>query len=232
MTVAALVLAAGRGERLGQGLPKAFVPLLGKPLLLRSLETLAAAPEIEQVLPVLNATDMRRYASLDLVPIPKLLAPVAGGAERQDSVREGLAALPGSVDFVVIHDAARCLVRVEDVRRVIAGAEAGGAAVLARRVGDTIKRVRDGRVIDTPDRSECWAAQTPQVFRLELLREALAKADAEGVQGTDDAQLVERLGAPVHVVEGSASNFKITWPADLAAAEAILQARESEGTGV
>ncbi len=232
MTVAALVLAAGRGERLGQGLTQAFVPLLGKPLLLRSLITLAAAPEIEQVLPVLNATDMRRYASLDLVPIPKLSAPVAGGAERQDSVREGLAALPGSVDFVVIHDAARCLVRVEDVRRVIERAEADGAALLARRVGDTIKRVRDGRVIDTPDRSECWAAQTPQVFRLELLREALAKADAEGVKGTDDAQLVERLGAPVHVVEGAASNFKITWPADLAAAEAILQARESEGTGV
>jgi 2-C-methyl-D-erythritol 4-phosphate cytidylyltransferase len=108
---------------------------------------------------------------------------------------------------------------------VLAVARRHGAAILARPVGDTLKRVDGGRIVETPDRAECWAAQTPQVFRTEILREALTKAAAEGFQGTDDAQLVERLGVTVRVVEGDPDNLKITRHEDLALAEACLERR-------
>jgi 2-C-methyl-D-erythritol 4-phosphate cytidylyltransferase len=146
-------------------------------------------------------------------------------------MRAGLAALPPDAEWVAVHDAARALVRPEDVSRVVAAAKAHGAALLAVPATDTVKRVVDGTVKDTPARSECWIAQTPQVFRTELLREALARADAAGFVGTDDAQLVERLGAPVRVVEGHGSNRKITTPGDLAWAELELSAREDAAGG-
>ncbi len=222
MKTAVLVLAAGRGERLGHALPKAFAALRGKTLLQRSLETAAAVPEVDLVQPVLAAVDLPRWFALELAAIAKLCEPVPGGAERQDSVAAGLAALPQDVELVAVHDAARCLVTVEEIRRVLAAASEHGAALLAVPLRDTVKRVRDGEVLETPPRSECWAAQTPQAFRVELLREALAKARADAVLGTDDAQLVERLGVPVKVVEGSPRNLKITLPEDLEVAEAWL----------
>jgi 2-C-methyl-D-erythritol 4-phosphate cytidylyltransferase len=144
-------------------------------------------------------------------------------------VRAGLEALPDDTRLVAVHDAARALVRPDAVGRVVRAAERWGAAILAAPVRDTIKRVRDGRVVETPARAECWAAQTPQVFRVELLREALAKASAEGFLGTDDAQLVERLGVTVHVVEGDPDNLKLTHPEDLGVAESWLRRREVEG---
>jgi len=235
MSVAALVLAAGRGERLGHALPKAFAPLGGRSLLARSLAALASSPEIDLVLPVVPAAELERARALcaELPTRAKCLSPVAGGRERQDSMRAGLAALPPGVTHVAVHDAARALVRPHDVTRVVEAARRHGAALLAVRVTDTVKRVRGGVVVETPDRSECWAAQTPQVFRAELLREALAKADTAGFVGTDDAQLVERLGVAVHVVEGDPENRKVTAPADLAWAEARLAARAAaDGEGV
>jgi 2-C-methyl-D-erythritol 4-phosphate cytidylyltransferase len=231
MSTAALVLAAGRGERLGAGLPKALVPLGGVPLVVRAIQAIAAAPEIERVVPVAPPAELARFDAL-LAPLRATLplAPaVAGGVERQDSVRAGLAALEDGFGWVAVHDAARALVRPADVSRVVAAARRHGAALLALPVRDTIKRVRAGLVVETPPRAECWAAQTPQVFRLELLREALAKADADGFLATDDAQLVERLGVPVAVVEGDPGNLKITSPGDLAAAEAWLRARREAG---
>jgi len=228
MSTAALVLAAGRGERLGAGVPKAFVEVAGVPILVRALEALAASPEVDRVVPVVPPGELRRFQGLgeSLARIPKLDPPVAGGTERQDSVRAGLAALAGDVVVVAVHDAARALVRPGAVSRVVAAARARGAALLAVPVRDTIKRVREGRVVATPPRPECWAAQTPQAFHAEVLREALAKAAAEGFVGTDDAQLVERLGVPVHVVPGDPSNLKITAPEDLAVAELWLRQRE------
>jgi 2-C-methyl-D-erythritol 4-phosphate cytidylyltransferase len=224
MKVAALVLAAGRGERLGQALPKAFVQLIGRTLLEHSLAILARAPEIDLVQPVVASADLDRFAELALEGIPKLLPVVAGGAERQDSVAAGIAALGPEVGWVAVHDAARCLVTPEEVGRVVAAGKRSGAALLAIPARDTIKRVVDGVVVETPDRRECWAAQTPQVFRIGLLREALEKARADGVVGTDDSELVERLGADVEVVEGSARNLKITLPEDLALAAGWLRA--------
>jgi 2-C-methyl-D-erythritol 4-phosphate cytidylyltransferase len=240
MTVAALVVGAGRGERLHQSLgesegvdeaaeplPKAFVPLAGRCLLLRSLEALAASPEVDLVVPVVAREAMPRLASLEseLDWIGKLGPAVAGGAERQDSVRCGLEALPAEVTHVAVHDAARPLVRPEDVSRVVRAARSQGAALLAVPVRDTIKRVEAGRVVATPPRAECYAAQTPQVFRIDWLREALARAEAEGVRGTDDASLVERLGMTVQVVEGDPANLKITSAEDLAVAEIWLRRR-------
>ncbi len=226
MITAALVLAAGRGERLHSPVPKAFVSLAGRTLLAHSLAALAAAPEISLVVPVVAAGDLARFAELaaERAGIPKLAPAVPGGLERQDSVRAGLAALGPGVTLVAVHDAARPLVRPRDVSRVVQAAERHGAALLATPATDTIKRVRGGVVIETPPRTECWAAQTPQVFRVEMLREALAKAAQDGVLGTDDAQLVERLGVPVHVVEGDPGNRKITRPGDLPWAEARLRA--------
>jgi 2-C-methyl-D-erythritol 4-phosphate cytidylyltransferase len=227
MATAALVLAAGRGVRLGADVPKAFVELAGATLLERSLRALAASEAVDAVLPVLPPGDGARWTALRaaLADLSGLLDPVSGGEERQDSVRAGLAALGPEVTWVAVHDAARALVRTEDVTRVVRAAQRGGAALLAVPVRDTIKRVRGGRVVETPPRAECWAAQTPQVFRCELLREALEKAAAEGFLATDDAQLVERLGVAVEIVEGSADNVKVTGPEDLPVAERLLAAR-------
>ncbi len=226
MTVAALVLAAGRGERLGLGLPKAYVGLGGRSLLERSLIAMERAPDIDFVQPVIGLHDTQHFAGLPLAPSPKRLEPTTGGAERQDSVAAGLAALPESVEWVAVHDAARCLIEPADIARVVAEAKKHGAALLAVPARDTIKRVSEGAVVETPDRSECWAAQTPQVFRCDVLREALDKARADGFIGTDDAQLVERLGVIVRVVSGSIRNIKITLPEDLALAESWLAAEE------
>lgn len=232
MRIAALVLAAGRGERLRSALPKAFVPLAGRSLLARSLEALARVSEIDLVVPVVAADEMDRFAAgaAERAGLPKLAPPVAGGRERQASMAAGLAALPPDVMLVAVHDAARPLVRAADVSRVIAAARESGAALLVTPVIDTVKRVRGGVVLDTPERAEHYAAQTPQVFRVELLREALEKARADGVVATDDAQLVERLGVVVRAVEGDPTNRKITRPEDLAWAELELarRARETE----
>ncbi len=231
MRVAALVLGAGQGERLGHPLPKAFVPLAGRTLLARAVEALASVPEIARVVPVLPASDL---AELDaaLGPVAghaKLAAAVAGGRERQDSVRAGLRALPDDVTLVAVHDAARALIRPATVSRVVGVAARTGAALLALPSADTIKRVEAGRVVETPPRAECWAAQTPQVFRRDWLEQGLEKAAAEGVQATDCAQLVEALGFEVHVVEGERDNLKITHPHDLVVAEELLRSRGDGG---
>jgi 2-C-methyl-D-erythritol 4-phosphate cytidylyltransferase len=230
MSVVALVLAAGRGERFGGDVPKGFTPLAGRSLLAHSVLALAASPEITHVLPVVpDAEDARVAACLaELEGVEKLLPAVVGGIERQDSMRAGLEALPADTTLVAVHDAARPLVRPGLVSAVVRAAREHGAALLAVPVADTLKRVVDGRVVETPDRSEYWRAQTPQVFRVELLREGLAKAEAGARLATDDASLVEALGTPVHVVPGDRENLKVTVASDLAAAEALLARRRPE----
>jgi 2-C-methyl-D-erythritol 4-phosphate cytidylyltransferase len=227
MSVAALVLAAGRGERLGADRPKAFVQVAGRALLVHALDALAASQEIDQVIPVLGQNDGSAWGELasQLDSISKLSDPIIGGAERQDSMAAGLAALAADVSHVAVHDAARPLVSPADVDRVVQAAKRAGAAILAVPVRDTIKRVRAGRIVETPPRSECFAAQTPQVFEVGILREALAKAALDGRIGTDEAEIVEALGIEVCVVEGDPGNIKVTDAEDLLLAERLLAGR-------
>jgi 2-C-methyl-D-erythritol 4-phosphate cytidylyltransferase len=230
MPTVALVLAAGRGERLGHLLPKGFVPLAGRPLLWHALAAMEAVAEIDRVLAVIPADALERYRdAISSAPeLRKLAGPVVGGKERQDSVRAGLAALPPGTTIVAVHDAARPCVRPDAVRRVIAAARADGAAILAAPVRDTIKRVVAGLVVETPLRAECWAAQTPQVFR----RDWLERGHREATEvATDDAALVEWLGHPVRLSLGGAANFKITTPADLELAESWLAHRTAASAG-
>jgi len=234
-SVAALVLGAGRGDRLGHALPKAFVPIAGCSLIERSIRALAASGAIGRIQPVLAVDEFERFDALGLVGpmagvVEGVVAPVEGGAERQDSMCAGLAALPKTFEFVAVHDAARCLVCVADLRAVVAAAAEDGAAILGERSRDTIKRVVDGRIVETPVREECWAAQTPQVVRRDWLEDAVGAARAAGRLATDDAQLIEWLGHPVTMVAATAPNPKITRPEDLLLAEALL-AEKSSGEG-
>jgi 2-C-methyl-D-erythritol 4-phosphate cytidylyltransferase len=224
-SVAALVLAAGRGERLGQPLPKAFVSIAGRTLIEHSIRALSDSGSIGLILPIIASTDLSRWKALSLEPIEGLAEPIEGGAERQDSMQAGLEALPEEIEFVAVHDAARCLVAAEDLSAVVSAAREMGAAILGERVRDTIKRVVDGQVVETCVRDECWAAQTPQVIRRDWLIEAIAAARQTGRRGTDDAQLIEWLGRPVQVVEAGFPNPKITRPEDLVLAEALLADR-------
>lgn len=229
---AVLVLGAGRGERLGHALPKAFVPVAGRSLLEWSIRALAEAGVFGRIVPVLAASDFGRFDALGLLgAIDGLEPPVAGGDERQDSMRLGLASLPDAFCWVAVHDAARCLVSGASLRAVIERASSTGAAILAEPARDTIKRVADEHVVETPLRETLWAAQTPQVIRRDWLEAGLAAASAEGRLGTDDAQLVEWLGHPVAIVESTAPNPKITRPEDLILAERLLAARAAEADG-
>jgi 2-C-methyl-D-erythritol 4-phosphate cytidylyltransferase len=237
MKTAALVLGAGSGSRLRASLApaaackalpaKALVRLAGKTLLARSIDALLASGTVDLVQPVLPAEDLARWPELrrELADPGRVAAPVAGGATRQASARAGLAALPDGIVLVVVHDAARPLVAPADVARVIAAAREHGAALLATPLRDTLHRVANGAIAATPARDEHVAAQTPQVFRIELLREALDKADQAGIVATDDAALVARLGVRVRVVIGSSDNAKITTAADLLVAERLLAER-------
>jgi 2-C-methyl-D-erythritol 4-phosphate cytidylyltransferase len=222
MNALAILVAAGRGERMGASCPKAFLALAGEPLLLRSaraFESAATVGAIVAVVPRDLVEDARRL----LAPIRKLLAVVAGGERRQDSVLAGLKQAPdGFAGVVLVHDAARPLVEPVLVDAVATAADSAGAALPVLPVADTLKRVSDGRVVGTVDRAELGAAQTPQGFRLELLARAYELAFRERLTLTDEAMAVERLGEPVVAVPGSTFNRKITPPEDLAWAESVL----------
>jgi 2-C-methyl-D-erythritol 4-phosphate cytidylyltransferase len=222
MQAVAIVVAAGRGERMGQGRPKAFLELGGEPLLLRAARAFEAAPSVGQIVAVVPEVELEA-ARARLAPLAKLLAVVAGGERRQDSVLAGLRQVPEGFDGVVlVHDAARPLVDVELVEAVAQQAAATGAALPVLPLVDTVKRVRGGRVVETLDRAELGGAQTPQGFRIALLREACEKALRDGALLTDESMAVERLGHPVHAVPGSRRNRKITTPDDLAWAESVV----------
>lgn len=235
MSVAILIVAAGRGERLGYSTPKAFVPLVEKPLLLHTLAALQSVPEVDALVPVIAKSDLALYARLQSEfpeawsRLTKLRAPVFGGAERQDSVRAGLASLGREVSIVLVHDAARPLVQPSDVSKLIATVREQGAAILATPLRDTVKRVQGTSIIETPSRAELYAAQTPQGFQRALFDEAMMQAERESFLGTDDAQLVERLaaksGVAVQIVEGSPENIKITLSSDLEFAALCLRRR-------
>jgi len=215
--VGVLVPAAGQGLRLGAGPPKALRELAGEPVLVHAVRGLRSCPSVGPVVVAAPAADVEAVRAL-LAPYDVVV--VAGGAERQDSVRAALAALPSEVELVLVHDAARCLTPVEVVERVVAALRSGAAAVVpVLPVADTVKQVADDRVVRTVDRAVLRSVQTPQGFQRGVLEQAHAGA-APG--GTDDAGLVEAMGTPVVCVRGADEAFKVTRPLDLLLAEALL----------
>jgi len=207
---------------MGAGRPKAFLELAGQALVLRCARVFDAAPSVTGIVAVVPEAEVAAARDL-LAPVRKLRSVVPGGERRQDSVLEGLKQAPdGWGGVVLVHDAARPLVDVALVEAVAREAAATGAALPLLPVVDTVKRVRDGLVVETLDREELGVAQTPQGFRFPLLVEAYEAAFRDGLTVTDEAMAVERLGAPVRAVPGSPRNRKITTPEDLAWAEGVL----------
>lgn len=224
---AAVVPAAGRGERLGGATPKALALLGGRPLVQYALTTLQGVAEIEAV--AVAAPPDATQAIRDLVRrvgLTKVVAVVPGGADRQASVASALRALPPDLDLVLVHDGARPLLSRRLASEVLAAAALDGGATAALPASETIKRGEGGWVRDTLDRTGLYRIQTPQAFRRPLLERAHETAAREGISATDDAALVERLGVPVRLVPGDPGNFKVTVPQDLALAEAVLRGRQ------
>lgn len=219
---AAIVLAAGAGRRLGAAEPKAFVTIGDRPVLAVAAAAAAASPEV-LALVVTAPAGLEDRASECLSSINKPVAVVTGGRSRQASVRAALAALPEGVEIVAVHDAARPFAPPDLFSAVIASVAHGVAgAIPAIPVSDTVKRVLDDVVVSTLDRRELVLAQTPQAFRLDILRRVHAQATTAGVQVTDDAALLEMAGHTVRVIPGDPQNFKITTLMDLATADARM----------
>jgi len=229
---AAVIVAAGRGERLGATIPKAFVAVAGVPMLLHAARRVALSPEVGRIVVVVGALDVDRARVLLMQHgVRNVTAVVPGGAHRQDSVFAGLSHL-GEAPVAVVHDGARPLVPPDVVTAVIQAAAEAGAASAGLPVRETVKLVDGVDARQTLDRDRLWVAHTPQAFRTALLREAHHRAKAEGFYGTDDAVLVERLGYAVRMVEDSPRNLKVTVPADLDLAEAYAGQRQMVRTGI
>ncbi len=223
----ALIPCAGTGSRAGTAGPKQYELLAGQPLVLHTLAAFAAVPRLHRTLVVVAPGDevLRPYASAFALAD-------CGGATRAQSVLNGLSALSAQGaaehDWVLVHDAARCLVTPGQIEQLMAACEhdeVGG--LLAHQLPDTLKQAQGGRVAATLERSDKWLAQTPQMFRLGLLRRALLQA---GAAVTDESSAVEALGLAPRLVSGSAQNFKVTYPDDFALAEAVLRGRGTEGS--
>lgn len=231
MSVGVIIVAAGRGTRLGASVPKQLLDLGGRSVLRRSVDAFDRHPSVAALVVVLPAELVGDGPSV-VGQTGRPCQFVAGGARRQDSVREGLRALPPGIDLVLVHDAARPFADAALIDRVIAAAGESGAAIPALAARDTVKRVDPDRhtVTATLPREEIWLAQTPQGFRRDVLTAAVALG-ASGVDGTDEAMLAERAGHTVSVVPGDARNVKITTADDLASARAAVASGPRVGTG-
>ena len=226
MAASVIVVAAGSGTRLGSELPKAFVQLAWRTLLAYSFSAIRDVAEIDEaIVAVPHGMERAARSEAERAELKIPIKITAGGRERQDSVRIALALTSAEAEIVVVHDAARPFATPAMFRSSIEAAARSGAAIVAVPVADTLKRVDSGRIVATLARAGLWQSQTPQAFRRKILIEAHERARREGIGGTDDAELAERIGLSVEVVEGSPLNFKITTPDDLRIAEAIALSR-------
>jgi len=225
-SVAVILPAAGGGQRFGRGSNKLLVSLVGKPLWTFAAETLLRRPEVGVVMLAIAQADRDRFEDqLAYLTSPDRIRFVIGGEQRSDTVAAAIAAIDSpAIQWVAIHDAARPLLRDDDITAVFDAAAIGGAAILASPITGTLKREPipggEDRGCQTVDRRNMYQALTPQVFHLDLIRQAYARH--RGRPATDDAELVERIGHPVRIVPGSADNLKITYPEDLRLAEALM----------
>lgn len=221
--VSAVIVAAGSARRM-LGVDKISAELGGSPVILRSISAFECSPCIKEIIVVTREELIPLLGRLAAdYGLKKLKCAVKGGESRAESVYRGLMHISRTAEFVAVHDGARPLVSPELIERTAALAAETGAAIPALPVKDTLKRVQNGVVTETPRRAEFFAAQTPQIFRADVLKAALARALEEGADITDDASAVERLGMQVSLVDGEENNIKITTRADLILAEAILE---------
>lgn len=227
MRVNAVIVAAGEGKRMAAKVPKPFLSLAGRPLILHTLSRFAASRVRKAVLVTAEA-DISRCRELirqDLQLGSLEFVFQAGGLRRQDSVSHGLARLDPDCEVVVVHDGVRPFVSADLIDQCVEAAFREGAVVVGVPVCNTVKVVSSDRCVkETPPRESLWEIQTPQAFRTEVIRDAFKKAAADGAEATDDATLVERLGKRVAVLEGHRTNIKITVPEDLVFAEGLLRA--------
>ena len=223
MSVCAVVPAGGTGTRMGGTVPKQFLELNGKPILYYTLKTLQDCGIISELILVVPEKEYDN-ACTDWLGKPEIVTKVVvGGKKRQDSVYNGFCELSQKTEIVLVHDGVRPFLSHQMIQESVDTAREYGAAITAIRVNDTIKKVEDsGLVSKTVDRDGLWRVQTPQVFRYELLEEAFKKANSEKFYGTDEGTLIEHLGKPVKVVEGSEQNIKITRPEDLRLSEIFI----------
>jgi 2-C-methyl-D-erythritol 4-phosphate cytidylyltransferase len=216
---------------MGGTIPKQFLALGGQPLVVHSLRVLQASPTVDEIVLAVPEAEMDYCLAHIVNPhhFTKVTKVVPGGRERQDSVRHALKETPEETEVILVHDAVRPFLTVRMVTDVVGMARKTGAAIVALPMRDTVKQVGADHVIErTIDRRPLWLAQTPQAFRRDWLLDAHRKAHAEGIHATDDAYLVEWMGHPVSVVDGSGENIKVTRPEDLVIAEAILASRRKK----
>ena len=225
--IAAIIPAAGVGQRMGRQTPKPYLPLAGKPILAHTLEIFEKTREVDEVTLVVHPRELDYCQDkvLSRFTFKKVLRLVPGGKERQDSVYHALTVQQNEDDLelVLVHDGVRPIITPDQIRRVLEAARSHGGAVLGLPVQDTLKRVdQEGRILQTLDRTDIWQIQTPQAFQAPLLWRAYVEAYGRNHYGTDEASLVEELNCPVVVVPGSPFNLKITTPEDLQTAEALF----------
>lgn len=225
--VSAVIVAAGKSERLGLSRSKQLIPLCGISVIARTISVFEDCGEVSEIVIVTNRFDIVKIAGLiKEFGFDKVSRVVIGGDSRQKSVAAGFEAINKKAEFVAIHDGARPLVTVACIERTIENAALYGAAAAAVKVKDTVKFAdENGVVISTPDRQLMWAVQTPQTFRVKLYREALKAAEASGEDYTDDCQLVEAVGGKIQLTKGEYNNIKITTVEDIAQAETLIRAR-------
>ncbi len=220
-----LIAAAGSGRRMGADQNKLLLPLLGRPVLAWTIDAALKAESITWIGIIGQPKDQSEIMKL-IKGSNKEAIWINGGDSRQESVQRGLSALPNKANHVLIHDGARCLVEPSLFNECAELLAKGNSVIAATAVSDTIKKVNQkGMIIDTPNRDELWAAQTPQGFSVKELQLAHLKAQKNGWNVTDDASLFEKLGLPVRILRSGPSNIKVTTPFDLVVAEAVLSTR-------
>lgn len=226
---AAVIVAGGKGARMGPGVDKLFLEVAGRPVVAHTWQRFDQADCIEQIVLVVRDGMQEEFVRMaQQYCFSKSHRIVIGGAERQDSVWNGLEALPAEADIVAIQDAARPCVTQALIGATVAAARETGAAVAAQAVVDTIKESGDGQLIErTLPRARLWAVQTPQTFRVEIIRRAIQTARGRGLSLTDDTAACELIGQPVRLVVSSDPNPKVTIPADVAYVESLLRRQAS-----
>ncbi|MEQ2528933.1 2-C-methyl-D-erythritol 4-phosphate cytidylyltransferase [Robertmurraya yapensis] len=228
MAYEVIIPAAGQGKRMGAGKNKLLLELNDVPVLIHTLRVFEQDPQCEGMILAISPEDEESFRKLlERYNIQKVSSLVYGGKERQHSVYNGLMAA-STDDVILVHDGARPFIDIKFIHELVEVAKDDGAAVVAVPVKDTIKRVQHNEVVETVDRSSLWAIQTPQAFRISILKEAHKRAQEADFLGTDEASLVERLPYPVKIVEGSYDNIKLTTKEDLYFAEAILRKTKGE----